>query len=248
MGNTCGCASESAVLEAGTRAKRSGIPQVVLLGLDGAGKTTLLYRTYFAHWHDIASHMEPTVGFNYEEVNKLGMQIGVWDLAGRDSVRQLWPIFYKWIEVSAVVMLVSLTDTRADRIAEVRRHIRLLVNEDELRNSYFAVVLNSFGAEGSVGMIDPDKMIRNLGLTDAAVAHKDVSTYIVNVKDADSDANWQRCLFNITQHIRTMANPPKTNSPKPDQPAAKATPKAKAQPKGKAEPKPKAQPKAQPKA
>lgn len=202
MGGLCCTSDATGVAEAGSRAKRSGIPQVLLLGLDGSGKTTLLYRTYFSQWHDITSHMEPTVGFHYEEVNKLGMQLGMWDLPGSDSVRQLWPIFYRWIEVTAVVMVVSLTDTRPERIAEVRRLIRVLVNEDELRAAQFAVVLNTFGAEGTVGMADPGKMTQNLGLHDQAVAHKGISSYIVNVKDADRDAEWQRCLFNIVQHIR----------------------------------------------
>ena len=67
--------------------------QVMLVGLDNAGKTSLLYRFVLNNFDQFVP--EPTIGFNYEQLSVVDDIIGIWDLGGKDTIRSLWPQFYK---------------------------------------------------------------------------------------------------------------------------------------------------------
>lgn len=138
--------------------------QVVMFGPQGSGKTTLLYKLKLPLWdaHDITKDMttlriEPRPnerprdpGYHYEEIDesrRLG-RYGIWDVPGSDAFIRLWPMFYRYVNVSAVLYVVDASKEAvndAEKCAQARRLMRFLLNEDELRMSAFILILNVHG-------------------------------------------------------------------------------------------------------
>lgn len=89
-------------------------------------------------------------GYHYEELNdtrRLG-KYGIWDVPGSDAFIRMWPMFYRYVNVSAVLYVVDASDEGIsgaegeNRVAKARRLMTFLLNEDELRLSAFFLILN----------------------------------------------------------------------------------------------------------
>jgi len=138
-----------------------------MLGLDNAGKTTLLYRLKIPGWkrdemlkdlqriHETKEMTYADLGYHYEEYSgkSTDWSYGIWDVPGGETMRQSWPAFYRYIKVSALIFVVSGAETSEDpetveRILEARKWLHHLLAEDELRNSYFALIINDKAEEG----------------------------------------------------------------------------------------------------
>eukprot|EP00435_Cladocopium_sp_Y103_P052349 s518_g16.t1 len=130
----------------------SEFPQFLILGLEGSGKTTLLYRLKIGSgWQDIKADMErmrqpnedgkvEDPGYHYEELNRF-FSVGVWEVPGTEAMRHLWKLFYHSIKIHCVVFVVDGGESE-DRIDVAKRHLHVLMNEAELRNTCFCVVIN----------------------------------------------------------------------------------------------------------
>mmetsp|Transcript_81136 Transcript_81136/g.173582 ORF Transcript_81136/g.173582 Transcript_81136/m.173582 type:complete len:217 (-) Transcript_81136:47-697(-) len=131
--------------------------QVVMLGLEGAGKTTLLYRLKMPLWkpREIVRDMEKNrrsdgkdwdPGYHYEELNIGRLKHhGVWDVPGSEAMINMWPTFYRYISVVAVLFVVDGSNAGAKdeaKLAKARNLLHFLLNEDELRVSAFVLVIN----------------------------------------------------------------------------------------------------------
>lgn len=117
--------------------------QVMLVGLDNAGKTSVLYRLILKNYDQFVP--EPTIGFNYEQIAVLDDVIGIWDLGGKDTIRSLWPQFYKNIQFGALVFMVDLKDS--GRYQEVKNELYKLMNEEELRRCVLCLLINRRNSE-----------------------------------------------------------------------------------------------------
>ena len=162
------------------------LPQVLILGLDGAGKTTFLYA-------DIWENFDPTYGFNYEEIRLRGIvQVAVWDLPGKQTLRCLWPTVYKNIEFKAVVFVIDAD--KPDRFYEARKEIHILVNEEELRDSSFLFVFNSRTPEAK----DLKEIKTRIGID---LIHSNVKVKSVLVDLMQEDQNFQDAMLWLCQMI-----------------------------------------------
>merc|ERR1712217_924910 len=94
---------------------QSSTDQLVMLGLEGAGKTTLLYSLRLGPWKEITRVIEKMndagedPGYHYEEmasVSKL-KKYGIWDVPGTAEMVGLWPMFYRYIKVCAILFVVD---------------------------------------------------------------------------------------------------------------------------------------------
>mmetsp|Transcript_56790 Transcript_56790/g.122768 ORF Transcript_56790/g.122768 Transcript_56790/m.122768 type:complete len:223 (+) Transcript_56790:128-796(+) len=131
--------------------------QMVMLGLEGVGKTTLLYRLKIPTWKSIAQDMgrlrvqgdgkrlDP--GYHYEEFHgRLKLRkYGIWDVPGNEVMVQMWPTFYRYIRVTAVLFVVDgsdKSDQAKEKLSKARGLIDFLLNEDELRLAAFMIIIN----------------------------------------------------------------------------------------------------------
>ena len=68
-------------------------PQVLIAGPEGAGKTRLLYQRRIPSGLPESEQMEPTVGFNFEEIEENIIQtdkkavVGFWDVGGSETTQ-----------------------------------------------------------------------------------------------------------------------------------------------------------------
>merc|ERR1719161_1598833 len=87
-------------------------------------------------------------GYHYEEFTNSGvLKYGMWDLPGSPEFRGLWPTFYRYVKMSAVIFLVDAAEVQetpeyVKRIEEARYLITQMLAEDELRNAAFVVIIN----------------------------------------------------------------------------------------------------------
>jgi len=115
--------------------QRSEPKQLVLLGPERSGKTTILYKLKIPKWttvdmktelqnlkkeeRDILSNNKNAdphggdFGYHYEELNEASIgEYGMWDVPGSDVMVTMWPTFYRYVKVAAVLYVVDVPEKR----------------------------------------------------------------------------------------------------------------------------------------
>lgn len=80
------------------------------------------------------------MGFNYECLKEKDEIYGIWDMGGKESIRNLWMFYYKNIKFNGLVFLIDAF--KENDFDEARFELNKLINEEELRNIVVAVVFN----------------------------------------------------------------------------------------------------------
>jgi len=79
-----------------------------------------------------------------------------WDLPGKDTLRQFWPIFYRKIKFSGIIYLLDYFNK--DTLNESIRVLHDLLNEPELSSSHVLIVINM---EKKISMDDENQYRKN---------------------------------------------------------------------------------------
>ncbi|KAG2349089.1 ARF/SAR superfamily [Suillus weaverae] len=108
--------------------------RLLMLGLDSAGKTTILYKLKLG---EVVTTI-PTIGFNVETIAYKKLQFTVWDVGGQQKIRLLWQYYFN--DVGGIIFVVDSSDR--DRILEAKEELRMLMNNDQLRDSLLLVFAN----------------------------------------------------------------------------------------------------------
>jgi ADP-ribosylation factor protein 1 len=103
-------------------------------GLDAAGKTTILYRLKL----DEVVTTIPTMGFNVETVTYKNIHMTIWDVGGREKIRELYRYYYAGSH--AILFVVDSGDR--ERIGEARDELHNMLKEDELKDVSLLVWAN----------------------------------------------------------------------------------------------------------
>ncbi|KAL8272105.1 hypothetical protein Esti_003948 [Eimeria stiedai] len=186
----------------------AAFPQLLFLGLDSAGKTTLMYRTLIPDWQNIESCMEPTKAFHYEVFHRGKLRIGMWDLSGDPALRRSWSAFYRYVQVWAVVLVVSLVDLSGDRVAENRSLLNVLLNEACLKSACVFVVFNTMGHDAEAAPVTSAELAGRLGLFQAAAAEGSrVRWFAVNCREGERDSQWAEALRIILEKFNRILCP-----------------------------------------
>eukprot|EP01080_Neovahlkampfia_damariscottae_P004675 gene4675-8247_t len=107
--------------------------KILMIGLDAAGKTTILYK--MALGENVTT--VPTIGFNVETVTVKNVKITMWDVGGRDKIRQLTKHYYA--ETNVVVIVVDSNEYQ--RFEEAKENLKELEN-DELEDALVLIFAN----------------------------------------------------------------------------------------------------------
>lgn len=171
--------------------------QFVMFGLEGAGKTTLFFRLKISKWKDLTKDLKSLgpnhdlqkesedPGYHYDEVDTCSQMghVGLWDVPGNDAMIEMWPMFYRYVPVVAVLFVVdggydlseelSAEEDEEERkkrlvqIAESTKNlekardlITRLLNEEELRLAAFVLIINDKREEIKVDRSNPESAQR----------------------------------------------------------------------------------------
>merc|ERR1719379_2549788 len=154
--------------------------QFLMLGPEKAGKTTLLYKLKIMGWKK--KEIIPTMNalrrdegeegckdpaYHYEELSTWGMNYGIWEVPGYPVMRRMWPMFYRYLRMDAVIYVVDAfshwpdfgrepdptttlkreeprnTEKLAEEMHVAKQEIAFLLNEEELRCAAFVLILNT---------------------------------------------------------------------------------------------------------
>ena len=130
---------------------------------------------------------EATYGYNYEEKDLIGLiTVGLWDLGGKESIRPLWPSFYRNVVYTAVIFMIDANDEA--RLLEARRELHFLVNEEELREWIFLIALNLKNSKGG----------GNLDVDSNPEAHKKSIESKLHIENLHTSLTWKVFMFDIS--------------------------------------------------
>jgi len=140
--------------------------QFMCLGLDQAGKTTLLYRlklgrdvplnqsemrtqrvqdmSVFGAEIEMMDNPDYFAGYLYEEYQFCN-NCGIWDIPGTPAMRQMWKYIYQTIQMHGIFFVFDGEETGHDTLERRRlanKHMNLLLNEEELRQCFIAIIVN----------------------------------------------------------------------------------------------------------
>ena len=91
--------------------------ELAVVGLQNAGKTTLVNLLATSEFDEDTI---PTIGFNYREVRKGGVQLKMWDLGGQPKFRESWEKYCRGAD--CVVFVVDSADHGNLEIAGSQLH------------------------------------------------------------------------------------------------------------------------------
>lgn len=81
--------------------------------------------------------------YHYEEITSGSLNsYGIWDIPGSEYMISMWPTFYRYVSVTAVLFVVDGMETDGSMIAKTKRLMNVLLNEDELRQAAFILIVN----------------------------------------------------------------------------------------------------------
>mmetsp|Transcript_43890 Transcript_43890/g.78923 ORF Transcript_43890/g.78923 Transcript_43890/m.78923 type:complete len:243 (-) Transcript_43890:111-839(-) len=207
------------------------VDQIVMFGQEGAGKTTLLYRlklplwpandmvkvignlktggrTQDEHGDDaaLAQMVRPSdPGYHYEDMSEPGYHYGIWDVPGNEAMVRMWPLFYRYIRVVAVLYVIDASKTGAENIkmlATARRQIRFLLNEDELRAAAFFLICNIRSNDESDGDHEDDEFVETV---EQEVGVPDI------MNQAANKARFKKATLNVASQDRVLLGKEWTN-------------------------------------
>lgn len=160
------------------------VKYVLLVGASKAGKTTFLYSSKLRPGWDVTP-FNPTLGFNYEEVDLENATFGVWDTSGDENLFRLTQQLYRNLEVFAVIYVIKLSTDPMDYLLAKRR-LKLLAGDPALFNSAFAIVVNQADSS-SLQFSDKKYLVGALGFDDLAIENKEL--FVQSVKSSDSESS-----------------------------------------------------------
>ncbi|KAL9642137.1 hypothetical protein ABK040_007142 [Willaertia magna] len=125
--------------------------KICIVGLDNAGKTTTLYKLHLGE----TVETQPTIGSNVEEVVYNNIKLQMWDLAGQESSRNSWNIYFS--NSQAIILVVDSTDRK--RINIVKEELFKMLDNLELKGACILVFANKQDIKGAMTASEVSKAL-----------------------------------------------------------------------------------------
>ena len=103
--------------------------KVIMFGLDDSGKTTILYKLKSGKKFATI----PTISFNVETFgnNNWAKNIIIWDVGGKENVRNLWEHYC--CDVNGLIWVYDISDN--DRYEESREELQKVLSNEKVNNN-----------------------------------------------------------------------------------------------------------------
>ena len=139
---------------------------VILYGPPECGKTFMLYNSQ-ARFNNVLGKMEPTEGFNYEEiqVSRDLTPIGVFDISGDLMQYDVVNIVCKSVDITGLIFIVPAD--KFDMYDFYQQHLKLILNNKNLNlDSLNVMIIFNLKNElkEKLGWININVLINKLGL------------------------------------------------------------------------------------
>ncbi len=123
--------------------------KVLVLGLDGAGKSAVVQ--YLASKGITNESTVPTTAYNVKDIKYKGINLAVWDVAGKESLRSLWRHYYDGTD--AIVWVVDSHDQA--RIEESVTQLKRCLDEPDLKDPVILILANKQDLPGAQSKVPP---------------------------------------------------------------------------------------------
>ena len=90
--------------------------KLALVGLDGSGKTTIVNKLVNASFN---GETAPTIGIDTKEIQINNINIKVFDLAGQESMRNVWKYYFSSTE--GIIFVIDAS--KPERLGDVKEEI-----------------------------------------------------------------------------------------------------------------------------
>ena len=109
--------------------------KLVVVGLDGSGKTTIISKLVDANFDQ---HTAPTIGIDTKEIQMKNINIKIFDLAGQESMRNVWKYYFSSTE--GIIFVVDAACK--DRIADVKEELWGVFKDDSAKKIPMLIYAN----------------------------------------------------------------------------------------------------------
>jgi small GTP-binding protein len=164
--------------------------ELTVLGLQNAGKSTFVN---VLATNQFDEDTIPTIGFNYRQVRKGGVQIKIWDLGGQPRFRESWEKYCR--NVDCIVYIVDSADFGNLEIA--RGQLHQLLAYPSLAGTPLLVLGNKNDLEGA---LNEEELTAQLHLH--SILGREVACYSVSAKN----------LVNLDVTLRYLSSVPSRRS------------------------------------
>ncbi|KAM6400399.1 ADP-ribosylation factor-like protein 13B [Rhynochetos jubatus] len=119
---------------------------LVMVGLDNAGKTAVLHGMQGKSLEDVC----PTVGFSKIHLKTQHLEVTIFDLGGRKTIRKIWRNYYA--ESHGVIFVVDSSDI--ERMEEVKEALREVLSSPRVSGKPMLVLANKQDSEEALPEAD----------------------------------------------------------------------------------------------
>jgi len=161
--------------------------ELSIVGLQNAGKTTFVNVLATSEFDEDTI---PTIGFNFRQLKKGGVDLRLWDLGGQPKFRESWEKYCR--NVDCIVFVVDSADFGNLEVARAQLH--KLLSWPSLQGIPLLVLGNKNDLEGA---LNEEELISALSLQ--SVVGRPVACYSVSAKN----------LVNIDVTLKFLTNIPK---------------------------------------
>ena len=136
--------------------------KLALVGLDGAGKTTIINKLIDVNFKNETA---PTIGIDTKEIKIKNINVKVFDLAGQESMRNVWKYYFSSTE--GIIFVIDAS--RQDRMADVKEELYKILQEEAAQKIPMCIYANKQDLPGALSI---EQIIQELDLKDETTNSK----------------------------------------------------------------------------
>lgn len=116
---------------------KSKTKYAILYGPSGSGKTLLQYALQSSV--NVLKEINPTEGYNYEEISVKNIKLGIFDVSGNQNQYEILSIVTKCVNISAIIYVVPIN--KLGELDQSRNQLELILGNNNLKDGVSLMVI-----------------------------------------------------------------------------------------------------------